>query len=477
MTNKVDIDVWVADLRFPGWMDRWHAQAEEFNRIHPQYNVTVKGLDFFWFPKIVAEEAAKGNKPALAEYYFYSSHVARDAINADGSPLFKSVAKAVGDRTEILGEPVVLDDLHPAFRDYYEFQGDLDSMPSVGTTSLLFANKQLLEKAGVSKLPETWEEVNNVCDQVARMQGGPSHAITWSNHGTFVQQAMASQGHYFVNNRNGRDGRATEIDLSSTAMATWVDWWRQLHRDGHYLYAGRIPGWAETLEAYRDQRVAIRISSSNDVNYMAHAAQMGGFDMEVGIFPYNDKVPFHGNAVAGTSLWLTDGLEETAEDGALAFLMWMHNPVNAAQRHKDNSFVPITSASYDLLKNEGWFDEHPEQAITYDDMLRYPSGVIAPKTGLSYPPSEGALHGDFAGAQDIMCHAMDDVLARGADPTARFAKATEDAQKLLDDYNAWVSETPRDVPANPNSSHGVEYWTDVEPYTADDIENVVPLNG
>src|SRR5205814_3400359 len=28
MTKKVDIDVWVADLRFPGWMDRWHQQAE-----------------------------------------------------------------------------------------------------------------------------------------------------------------------------------------------------------------------------------------------------------------------------------------------------------------------------------------------------------------------------------------------------------------------------------------------------------------
>lgn len=477
MTDKVDIDVWVADLRFPGWMDRWHAQAEEFNRIHPKYQVKVQGLDFFWFPKIVAEEAAKGRRPALAEYYFYSSHVARDAVAADGSPLFKSVTSAVDGRTEILGEKVVLDDLHPAFRDYYTYQGDLDSMPSVGTTSLLFANRNLLERAGVSELPETWDEVVNVCNAVAKLQDGPSHAITWSNHGTFVQQAMASQGHYFANNRNGRDGRATAIDLSSKEMMTWVDWWRQLHRDGHYLYAGRIPGWAETLQAYRDQRVAIRISSSNDVNYMAHAAQMGGFDMEVGIMPYNDSVPYAGNAVAGTSIWLANGLNDVTEDGALAFLMWMHNDKNAAQRHKDNSFVPITKASYDLLSAEGWFEQHPAQAITYDDMLTYPKGVIGTQPTLAYPPSEGALHGDFAGAQDIMCHAMDDVLARGADPIARFGQATEDAQKLLDDYNAWVGQVPRNIDAIPNSSHGVEYWTDVEPYTAEDIENVVPLNG
>jgi len=476
LTSKIDIALWVPDLRFPGWMDRWHQQAEEFNAIHPDYKVTVTGFDFFTFPEMVAKEAAAGRAPALAEYYFYASHVARDTVNADGAPLFTSVTKAVGDRTEFLGEPVMLHDLHPAFRDYYTFNGDLDSVPSVGTTSLLYGNRELLDRAGVDGLPQTWDEVNEVCAKVAALSDGPSHAITWSNHGTFVQQAMASQGGYFVNNRNGRDGRATTIDLVSKEMTSWVNWWHKLQQDGHFLYTGRIPGWAETMEVYRDQRVAIRISSSNDVNYMAHAAKIGGFTMDVGIMPYNDKVPYVGNAVAGTSIWLTDNLDEVTREGAIAFLMWLHNPVNAAQRHKDNSFVPITRASYDLLRDEGWFDAHPYHSITYDHVIEYPTGVVGTQPTASYPPSEGALHGDFAGAQDIMVHAMDDILARGADPFDRFVKATADAQKLLDDYNAWIAHAPRDTTALPNSSHGVEYWTDVEPYTAQDLENVVPLN-
>jgi sn-glycerol 3-phosphate transport system substrate-binding protein len=476
LASKIDIDVWVPDLRFPGWMDRWHQQAAEFNALHPDYQVTVTGMDFFTFPETLAKEAAAGRTPALAEYYFYASHVARDSVKADGSPLFESVTKAVGDRTDFLGEPVMLNDLHPAFRDYYTYAGDLDSIPSVGTTSLLYANREVLDKAGISGLPQTWDEVTEVCEAVARLEGGPSHGVTWSNHGTFVQQAMASQGGHFANYRNGRDGRATQVDLASKEMMSWVTWWHQLHKDGHYLYTGRIPDWAGTLEAYRDQRVAIRISSSNDVNYMAHAAKIGGFTMDVGLFPYNDKVPYGGNAVAGTSIWLTDGLDEVTKEGALAFAMWLHNPQNAAQRHKDNSFVPITRASYDLLRDEGWFDAHPYHSITYDHVIEYPAGVVGKQPTDSYPPSEGALHGDFAGAQDIMVHAMGDVLARGADPFDRFTKATAEAQKLLDDYNAWVLEVPRDVTKIPNSSHGVEFWTDVEPYTAQDLENVVPLN-
>ncbi|GAA4422401.1 extracellular solute-binding protein [Actinokineospora soli] len=471
MTSEIDIEVWVPDLRFPGWMDRWHQQAAEFSRLHPEYKVTVTGLDFFTFPQYVTEQAALGNKPAVAEYYFYASHVARDTVDADGKPLFVSISEAVGERTEFLGEPSVLHDLHPAFRDYYTLNGDLDSLPSVGTTSLLYGNRELLDRAGVDGLPETWAEVDEACRKVAALTDGPSHAITWSNHGTFVQQAMAAQGGYFVNNRNGRDGRATTIDLVSKEMTAWVEWWNRLHKDGHFLYTGKIPDWAGTMEAYRDQRVAIRISSSNDVNYMAHAAKIGGFTMDVGIMPYNDEVPYVGNAVAGTSMWLVDGLDEATKEGALAFLMWMHNPTNAAQRHKDNSFVPITKSSYDLLQDEGWFDAHPYHSITYDHVIEYPPQVTG-RTG--YPPSEGALFGDFAGAQDIMVHAMGDVLARGADPFDRFVKATQDAQKLLDDYNEWVSTTARGPV--PNSSHGVEYWTDVEPYTAQDLENVVPLN-
>ncbi|MGH3864305.1 ABC transporter substrate-binding protein [Actinokineospora sp.] len=473
MTSKIDIDVWVADLNFPGWMDRWHAQAAEFGRIHPEYRVNVRGMNFFSFPEDVAKEVAEGRRPALAEYYFYANQVARDAVAPDGSPLWTSVTKAVGDRTEFLGEPVMLDDLHPAFRDYYTVWGDMDSLPSVGTTSLLFANRELLDKAGVSELPKTWDDVTSVCEAVSRIQDGPSHAITWSNHGTFVQQALATQGGFLTDNRNGRDARATKMELASKEMMTWVEWWNGLHKAGHYLYTGGYPDWAGTLQAYRDAHVAIRISSSNDVNYMAHAAKLGGFTMDVDVFPHNDNSPYVGNAVAGTSMWLGNNLDEDVQEGALAFLMWMHNPVNVAQRHKDNSFAPITKASYDLLKDEGWFEQHPYHALTYDHLLDFPASTG--RKGI--PLSEGAVFGDFAGVQDVMVHAMGDVLARGADPFDRFTQATGEAQKLLDAYNHWALRTPRRAADIPGSSHRVEFWNDVAPYTAQDMENVVPLNG
>jgi sn-glycerol 3-phosphate transport system substrate-binding protein len=257
-------------------------------------------------------------------------------------------------------------------------------------------------------------------------------------------------------------------------MLAWVEWWRRLHANGHYLYTGKIPDWEGTFRAFSTKQTAIRISSSNDVDYTALAAKNGGFSLGVGIFPYNDQVRYGGNAVAGTSLCLASGLDQATEDGALAFLQFAHNPRNAADRHKANSFIPITQASFDLLESEGWFDEHPYSRVPSDHVSRYPAGAVIAGDAArdTAPPSRGALIGDFAGNQDSMCQAMGDVLALGADPVERFTQATAEAQQRLDDYYA----DSRDAGPRSPESLRVEFFTDAEPYSGADLENVAQLH-
>jgi sn-glycerol 3-phosphate transport system substrate-binding protein len=467
MKSRTVLDIWVPDLTFPGYMDWWSKQGKEFGRLHPEYQVEIKGLPFFTAPHEVSEAIAAGRGPAVAEYYFYTSQIARDARTLEGEARYKSVEKAIGGRTEILGEPVVTGDIIPAMRDYYTYQGDLTSMPSVGTTSVLYANTDILKAAGISRLPRTWAEVEQACEAVAALEDGPEQAITWSNHGMFFQQALASQGGLLTDHRNGRDGRAENIDLASPEMLAWATWWKRLQENGHYRYTGKIPDWQGTFEAFAEHRVAMRISSTNDVNYMVQAAKGAGFGIEVGPFPHNGDVPYAGNAIAGSSFWLADGLDRVTEDGALAFLQFIHNPRNAADRHKDNSFLPLTHSAVELLESEGWFDAHPYHRVGSDQLASYPDK----STSDGAPPSEGALFGDFARVQDIMTRALGDVLLRDADPATRLAEATAEAQNLLDTYNsACLDGEPTSA-----ESKRVEFFTDAETYSGADLENVVRL--
>ncbi|MCB5165654.1 extracellular solute-binding protein [Streptomyces bambusae] len=465
MTGKTVIDVWVADLTFPGYMDRWHALAADFEKLHPEFTVNVEGRDFRNLSVEIAEAAAAGRPPAVAEYYFAVTRAARDSQNDKGEPLFTSVERAIAGRTEILGEPVVIDDIHPAVREYYTYGGDLTSMPTVATAMLTYGNADVLKAAGVEELPRTWDELRQACEKVAQLDGGPSHGVTWSNHGLFFQQAIAVQSGQLADRDNGRAGEARTVDLSTPEMLAFAEWWQQLHAAGHYLYTGQIPGWEANLKAWAGQDVALRITSSNDLNYMAQAAENAGFDMVVGRFPRRDGLPYGGNIIAGTSLWLTGGLDTVVEDGALAFLQFINNPRNAADRHKASSFVPLTRSAFRLLEEEGWFDEHPWHRLASEQLGSYPED----SPGEGAPPCVGALFGDFAGVQDVMTRAMGDVMTEGADITGRFAEATAEAQRLLDAYHADAAVAG---PRNPASLR-VEYFRDAELYTGANLENAV----
>lgn len=468
MTTQTTLDVWVTDLTFPGYMDRWYKLAAEFEKAHPDYRVEITAVNFFTGAREIAAGVASGRQPAIADYYLYLNQVAQDMRALDGAPVYTSVERAIGDRTEILGEPVVIHDILPAMREACTYDGDMTSMPSVGTVFLQYTNNDLLERAGVAEPPRTWDELESACKALEELEGGPTHGVNWPNHGFLHMQAMGSQGGLIADNHNGRTRRATTINLASQEMITWVSWMRRMSREGHYLYTGGIPHWGESFGAFAGQQVGIRVSSSNDVNYTVRAADEAGFGLTVSRYPYNAQVPYGGNWIAGSSLWLGNRLDEATQDGALAFLMFLHNPRNAANRHKANSFLPLTHSALDLLDSEGWFAENPHHKVPSDQLGTFPDRPADGRT----PPFKGVHFGDFAGVQDVLTRAVDDVLQRDADPVDRLNAATDEAQPLIEAYNAEATSAtgPRS-----DTSLRFEYFRDAKPYSGEDMETVVKL--
>jgi sn-glycerol 3-phosphate transport system substrate-binding protein len=463
MKSGVVLDIWVMDLTFPGYMKQCHRLAREFEAAHPGYEVAITGPDMFNGAGDIAEAIARGRCPAAAEYHYYLTQVARDSLTPDGHRAFYPMEKAIDGRAEILGEPVIMGDIIPPMREWYTCQGELPCLPSAGTTSVLYANTDLLSAAGVTTVPRTWAEVAAACEATGQRLGSPG--ITWANHAMFAMSALASQGGRLANHDDGHSARATAVDLASLPMLTWASWWQRLHADGCYLYTGKIPDWAGTFREFAEQNVAMRMGSSNDTNYTVEAAKQAGFALGVGGYPYNDEVSFAGNELAGTSFWLADRLDTVTRDGVLAFLQFAHNPRNAAQRHKDNSFVPLTHAAVDLLDTEGWFGEHPYHRVPTDQLRRFP-GRAATET---WPPCSGPMIGGYAGIQDILTGAMHDVLTAGADPAVRLRQATSTAQDVLDRYNAeCAAGSPRSA-----EHFRVEFFTGAEPFSGVDLHAVV----
>lgn len=434
-TPPIVIDALLSEYPFPGFLDPVRKRAAEFERAHPEYRINVRGCYYEDLPTEVSRETLAGRPPTIASYYSGASQQAIDTVTADGRPLFTSVAREIGGRTEILGHPVVVDDLVDACDDFYRIGGEIVAVPLTLSTMLLYTNASLLRDAGVAAIPSTWDELTSACEAVARLDGGPAHAITWPNDGKLFQQAVAQQGGLLLDNDNGRAGRATTVDLTTPELMAYVRWWRDLHQRGLFLHTGGLEDWVGSGTAFVERKVAFRVGSSFESGFMGQAAAEAGFELAVSVLPHNGRVAPAGNWVGGDALWLAEGLDAATRDGALAFIQYLNTAEHAAEWHRTIGSTPVTKGAVALLEREGWFAEHPVHHVATRQLDRTDRSP-----GASTPVYPGSH-----GIQRAVMEAMADVLEQGAEPGARFARASAEAQKALDHYTATcLGEGPRD---------------------------------
>jgi sn-glycerol 3-phosphate transport system substrate-binding protein len=427
--DTTEIQVWIG---FTDYRLDWARDvAVEFEERHPEYSVDVQGYDdyetLFQNVQLAAEQ---GSPPAIAQYFEVATQEARDARTPSGDPLFADLEAAIDGRDEILGEPVVLDDVVDAVRDYYTLDGQFTSMPWNTSSAILFANMTVLEEAGVDAPPATWDEVEATCEAVADLDDAPQACISWPNHGWFFEQSLGQQGATLADNDNGRSARATTVDLSSDAAIDFVQYWADLEDAGHYIYTGTQRDWGGTYNAFVAQEIPLLLYSSSDTTVIQEDGEEAGFEVLAAPMPRNADAAFAGNLIGGATLWLSEGLDEVTQDGALAFLQFFNNPENAADWHKVTGYVPITESAISLLEDEGWFDDNPNQRVA-GDQIAAADGSVA---------TQGAILGSFVAIRDVVTGAVEEILVDDVDVTERMSRATEEAQALLDDYNALFAE-------------------------------------
>ncbi len=420
----IDIRMWIAftDAR----LDWAREKAAAFNAAYPQYNVIVEGYNNY--EELFAGAALafeQGNPPAVIQYFEAATQNARDGRLADGTLWFKPVSEAIGDRTEINGQPVNFEDIVPAVSNYYTLDGQWTSMPWNTSSAIFFANMDMLEAAGVAELPTTWAEVEAACELIAALEDGPDNCITWPNYGWFFEQSVAQQGADLANNGNGRMERATEVDLTSDAMIAYVSWWKDMADKGHYIYTGLQRDWDGVNNAFFAEQVAMIVTSSSDTTSITATGLENGFEVKAGFMPYNQDVEYVGNLIGGASLWLTNGLAPEVEEGALTWLLWFTNTENAADWHQFTGYVPIRTSAVEMLQAAGWYDESPNSLVASDQLA-----AATPTTATA-----GALIGAFPAIRDQITGAMEDILINGTDPLEAFSAAEEAANVLLEEYN------------------------------------------
>ena len=72
----------------------------------------------------------------------------------------------------------------------------------------------------------------------------------------------------------------------------------------------------------------------------------------------------HGVLVGGTSLWIGDGLDPQVESAVGEFLAWLLESEQQARWHRETGYFPVCDGAVQRLREDGWFEQNPQFAIT-----------------------------------------------------------------------------------------------------------------
>ncbi|MEM9951325.1 MAG: extracellular solute-binding protein [Chloroflexota bacterium] len=439
--SPCELTTWIAfsDHRLDWAVDT----ANRFNELYPEYNVTVISVaDYDTIVNNYTLAREEGDYPEIVQLFDAALQFAID------SDWFDYAADIVGDREEVLGQPVNFDDIIPVIANYYTVEGRWAGVAWNTSTPIMYYNMDLLGEVGITEAPETWGDVLAACEALQPLvdAGELSACASWPFSAWFIEQWTAQHGEFMVNNGNGRDERATEsVIADNNAFREIAQFYRDLYENDYFIYEG-LDNWGPTTQNFATQAVAIHMSSSAGARGITEQAAEAGFNLLTAPMVYNEEYGWNGNILGGATMWVSNGLSEEVRDGAMAFLLFFSNTENSASWHNASGYVPVRQSSIELLQSleedNGIAWDIPSASrvdLPEGDYYEQNPNFLTASIQLGNSPVNnatlGSTYGTFQQARPIYNGAIEEYMLNGGDLDAIVEAADAAMTEQLQEYN------------------------------------------
>ncbi|MFC0138919.1 sn-glycerol-3-phosphate ABC transporter substrate-binding protein UgpB [Erwinia mallotivora] len=335
--------------------------AKRFNDAHPDYKVvpTYKGnYEQSLAGGIAAVRAGKA--PAILQVYEVgtATMMASKAI-VPVHEVFKNAGISL-DESQFV----------PTVAGYYsDASGHLISQPFNSSTPVLYYNKDAFKKAGLNpdQPPKTWQELQS--DAAALRKAGMKcgYASGWQGW-IQIENFSAWHGLPVATRNNGFDGTDAVLEFNQPVQVRHIQMLADMNKKGDFTYFGRKD---ESTARFYNGDCGITTSSSGSLADIRHYAR---FNYGVGMMPYDASVP---NApqnalIGGASLWVFKGKDAATYKGVAEFMQFLARPEIAAEWHQKTGYLPVTTAAYQLTRQQGFYDRNPGADTATRQMLNKP---------------------------------------------------------------------------------------------------------
>jgi sn-glycerol 3-phosphate transport system substrate-binding protein len=329
-----------------------------------------------------------------------------------------------------------LSDFDQKALDYYTADGKLYPMPLGIIFPVIFYNKVPLREVGLDpdKPPQTLDDMRAYSEKLLKVDSAGNvvrSGIALDLGAPYLDNILAEHGDLYVNNNNGRDGRATEAVFNNDTARTFFRWWKEMVDSGLAFNVGRNPTAADTLMAVASGRAAMAVAWSSTLRSVLDVLEAGmqGVDLGIGPFPVVAGST-GGPAIFGRALWIMNQRPEAEQQAAWKLARWLAEPEQQAEVFAGTSHLPVRLSAYDQDASRQVLQKYPLYQVIVNLFGATPST----------PAELGPRIGPFSKVREIATQALEEMIVGGKDPDQALDDAAASATKALQDYNSRVGE-------------------------------------
>lgn len=314
------------------------------------------------------------------------------------------------------GEPFDKSDYLPAVISYYQTpEGELLSMPFNSSTPVLWYNADALKAAGVD-VPETWDDVKSVSKALVGNGMKCGLSFGWQSW-VMIENFSAWHDIPMGTKENGFAGFDTEFTFNNDQVVARIDDIASMSADNSFVYGGRR---GDSLPSFTNGECGMWINSSAYYGSMTSQAK---FDFAQTMLPLDTNVAAapQNSIIGGATLWALAGHEDEEYKGVAKFMTYLSSPEVQAWWHQETGYVPITTAAYELSKEQGFYETNPGTDTAIQQLsLNTPT-----------PNSRGVRFGNFVQVRDVINEEMEAIWAGSKTAKEGLDEAVSRGNELL----------------------------------------------
>ncbi|MCK8068493.1 sn-glycerol-3-phosphate ABC transporter substrate-binding protein UgpB [Cobetia sp. 1CM21F] len=248
---------------------------------------------------------------------------------------------------------------------YTDTDGKMLSMPFNSSTPVTYYNKDVLAKAGVDSLPQTWQEMGVALKKVVD-SGAASCGLTttWPSW-VMLENFSARNDVPFASQANGFAGTDTRLEFNKTAVVDHIQRLDDWQADKRFVFGGRFD---DAAPKFYSGECAMMMGSS--ASYAGVKESAKGFEFGVAPLPYDSDVieTPQNSIIGGASLWVLSGHSDEEYQGVAKFFQYLSKPEVQADWHQFTGYLPITTAAAELTREQGFYAENPGTDVAITQM-------------------------------------------------------------------------------------------------------------